>query len=74
MGNWESCNAVQRSADVVSDAWVFNGTRVPITALFENLKDGVSIDEFLTCFPGVERLQVESVLEYEAAAASSPQA
>ncbi len=73
MGNWENCNVVQRSPDVVSGAWVFRGTRVPVAALFENLKDGASIDEFLACFPGVERSQVEAVLEHEVAAAGSSQ-
>ncbi len=44
---------------------MFRGTRVPVAALFENLKDGASIEQFLEWFPGVERSQVESVLEYE---------
>ena len=53
---------------------MFRGTRVPVAALFENLKDGISIDDFLNYFPGVERAQIESVLEHEMAAArgSSP--
>jgi uncharacterized protein (DUF433 family) len=51
--------------------WVFRGTRVPIAALFENLRDGASIEEFLAWFPGVERSQVEAVLDAEAAAARS---
>ena len=71
MGNWDTCDAVKRSPDVVSGAWVFDGTRVPVAALFENLKDGASIDEFLTCFPGVKRSQVNAVLEHEVAAAGS---
>jgi len=37
---------------------------VPVKALFENLEDGASIDEFLEWFPGVSRSQVVSVLEY----------
>jgi len=70
MGNWDNCDAVCRNPDVVSGTWVFRETRVPVAALFENLKDGVSIDDFLACFPGVERSQVGSVLEYEVAAVS----
>ena len=69
MGNWEECDAVVRITEKVSGAWVFRGTRVPIAALFENLKDGVSIEDFLAYFPGVERSQVESVLEHEMIAA-----
>ncbi|NOY43539.1 MAG: DUF433 domain-containing protein [Planctomycetes bacterium] len=70
MGNWENCDAVERSAEKVSGVWVFRDTRVPVAALFENLKDGSSIDDFLSYFPGVKRSQVESVLEYEMLAAA----
>lgn len=45
--------------------WVFRGTRVPVRALFENLRDGASIEDFLLWFPGVRRDQVEAVLNYE---------
>ncbi len=72
MGNWETCEAVERCPDKVSGAWVFRGTRVPVAALFENLKDGASVQEFLAWFPGVKRAQVEAVLEQEAAAAMDP--
>ena len=65
MDVWEDCNAVERSLEKVSGAWVFRDTRVPVTAFFENLKDGASVDEFLDWFPGVTRSQVESVLEHE---------
>lgn len=65
MTDWKSCDAVERNPDIVSGAWVFRGTRVPVSALFENLKDGASIEQFLEWFPGVKRSQVESVLEHE---------
>ena len=71
MGNWKTCEAVERSPDKVSGAWVFRGTRVPVAALFENVKDGASVREFLEWFPGVTRAQVESVLDHEAAAATN---
>ena len=70
MMNWETCNAVERSRDRVSGAWAFRGTRIPVAALFENLKDDASIEEFLEWFPGVTRAQVEAVLDHEAAAAT----
>ena len=41
----------------------FRGTRVPVDALFENLEDGVDVDEFLDAFEGVTREQVIGVLE-----------
>ena len=65
MTNWESCPAVERHPLRVSGAWVFKGTRVPVSALFENLKAGASIDEFLEWFQGVERSKVETVLDHE---------
>lgn len=58
---------LERHPDKVSGAWVFRGTRVPVAAFFENLKDGASIDEFLEWFPGVARTQVEALLDYELA-------
>ncbi len=71
MGNWENCEVVERDPTLVSGAWVFRGTRLPVAALFENLKDGVTPQEFLELFPGVTRLQVEAVLEHEMTAAGS---
>ena len=41
MIDWSSCRAVEQAPDLVSGAWVFAGTRVPVAALFENLEDGV---------------------------------
>ena len=64
MTDWHTCSAVDRSPDRVSGAWVFRGTRVPVTALFENLSDGASTDDFLEWFPGVSRKQVEAVLHH----------
>jgi uncharacterized protein (DUF433 family) len=43
---------------------VFKATRVPVSALFENLEDGATGNEFLSWFPGVTREQVEAVLEH----------
>jgi uncharacterized protein (DUF433 family) len=64
MLNWFACPSVERDAEKVSGAWVFRNTRVPVAALFENLEDGASIDDFLTWFPGVSKEQVLAVLAY----------
>jgi len=50
--------------EIMSGVPVFTGTRVPVSALLENLEAGVSLDEFLTNFPSVTREQVIRVLEY----------
>ena len=62
---WNRCSAVERDPDKVSGAWLFRGTRVPVSSLFENLRDGATVEQFLDWFPGVERWQVESVLDHE---------
>ena len=51
----------------MSGAWLFKGTRVPVKALFENLEDGATVDEFLEWFPAVSRAQVEAVMEFTTA-------
>jgi uncharacterized protein (DUF433 family) len=56
---------VERDPAKMSGALVFCGTRVVVSALFENLKDGASIDQFLDWFPGVTRAQVEVLLDHE---------
>ena len=62
---WGQLDAVESLPDKVSGVWLFRGTRVPVAALFENLRDGATIDQFLEWFPGVERADVEAVLDYE---------
>ena len=64
MLDWSSCHAVEGSPGKVSGAWVFRGTRIPVTALFENLEGGARVDEFVEWFPGVAKEQVEAVLDY----------
>jgi len=68
MDQWEDCSAVEQRSEVCSGEWVFCGTRVPIRALFENLRDGASVNDFLEWFPGIPRHLVESVLEHEVSA------
>ena len=64
MLDWGACESVERDPGKVSGTWVFKGTRVPVGALFENLEDGASVDQFLDWFPGVTRRHVEAVLDH----------
>lgn len=64
MIDWSRCSAVERTPEKVSGAWTFRNTRVPVTALFENLEDGANLDDFLSWFPGVSREQATAVLDY----------
>lgn len=62
MKQWERLYEVESNPEKLGGAWVFRDTRVPVSALFENLRDGATIEEFLAWFPGVKRSQVEAVL------------
>lgn len=64
MTEWSACPAVEREPVKVGGAWVFRSTRVPVAALFENIKDGATVSDFLGWLPGVTRAQVEAVLEH----------
>ena len=64
MLDWKMCPAVEQNPGRVSGAWVFKGTRVPVKALFENIEEGATVDDFLNWFPGVTREQVLTVLAH----------
>ena len=66
MSNWSNCSSVERDPGKVSGAWLFRGTRVPVSALFENLEDGAQLSEFVAWFPGVSLAQARDVLEHAA--------
>jgi hypothetical protein len=42
--DWSQCPAVESVPGKVSGAWVLKGTRMPVSAIFENLQAGASID------------------------------
>lgn len=50
------------SDDIQSGEPVFSGTRVPVKNLFDYIKGGDTIDEFLEGFPSVSREQVLELL------------
>jgi uncharacterized protein (DUF433 family) len=66
MIDWSSCPVVERDSSRVSGAWLFRGTRVPVSALFENLEDGAQVNQFVEWFPGVSLEQVRAVLDHAA--------
>jgi uncharacterized protein (DUF433 family) len=69
--DWQSCTAVERDPERAGGAWVFRGTRIPVTALFENLADGATVSQFVAWFPAVTVEQVSSVLEHAARSAGA---
>ncbi len=68
MTAWDELQVIEQHPQTVSGVWVFRGTRVPVAALFENLRDGASITQFLEWFPGMTLAQVEAVLDHEVVA------
>ena len=70
--DWSQCPAVESVPEKVSGAWVFRGTRMPVAAVFENLEDGLSIDDLVELYDGLTREQVQAVLEFAARSLQAP--
>jgi uncharacterized protein (DUF433 family) len=49
--------------NVMGGRAVFRNTRVPIEVLFENLADGLPLDEILDSYPSLDREDVIRVLK-----------
>lgn len=64
--DWSQCAAVESIPGKVSGAWVFRGTRIPVQAVFENLEDGLTINQIVQMFDGLTEEQVKSVLDFAA--------
>ncbi len=69
--DWSQCAAVESVPGRVSGAWVFRGTRLPVATVFENLEDGMSIEEIMEQFD-VTREQVTAVLDFAARSLEAP--
>jgi uncharacterized protein (DUF433 family) len=63
--DWSQCPVVESVPGKVSGAWVFRGTRMPVATVFENLEDGMTIEEVVEQFD-VTPEQVKAVLEFAA--------
>lgn len=49
--------------DVMGGRLVFRGTRIPVEVLFENLADGLSLDEILDAYPNLKREDAVAAIE-----------
>ena len=65
---------VTSDPEVLGGRRVFRGTRVPVEILFENLADGMSIDEILDQYESLDRDDVVRVLELASATLAHPRA
>ena len=64
--DWGQCPRIERDPEIMSGAWCFEGTRVPISALFMNLASGLSIPEFMEQFPNARAEHIKAVLNFQA--------
>ena len=69
--DWSQCHAVESIPGKVGGAWVFKGTRMPVSTVFENLESGASIEEIMEWFD-VTREQIVAVLEFAARSLDAP--
>jgi uncharacterized protein (DUF433 family) len=63
--DWSQCPAVESVPGRLGGAWVFRDTRMPVSAVFENLEAGSNIEEIIEQFD-VTREQIVAVLEFAA--------
>jgi uncharacterized protein (DUF433 family) len=45
---------------------------MPVASIFDNLKAGASVDDILEWFPGLDREQVEAVIDFAARSLDMP--
>lgn len=62
--NWSQCPVVESVPGKLSGAWVLRGTRMPVSAIFENIEAGANIEDILEWFDGLDREQVRAVIEF----------
>ena len=55
---------VVRDAEILSGRPVMRGTRVPVDVVFENLADGLTLDEILDSYPTLDRADVLALIEH----------
>jgi uncharacterized protein (DUF433 family) len=64
--DWSQCPAVESVPGKMGGAWVLRGTRMPVSAIFENIEAGASIGDIMEWFDGLNRDQVKAVIEFAA--------
>jgi uncharacterized protein (DUF433 family) len=56
-------NVIVRDPEILGGRPVFRGTRVPVDVLFENLEDGLTINEIIEAYPSLDKEDVIACLE-----------
>ncbi len=68
---WSRCPAVESVPDRLSGAWVFRDTRMPVSAVFENLEVGATIEEVAEWFH-IPREAIVNILDFVARSLDAP--
>ena len=63
--DWSQCPVVESVPGRLSGAWVFRDTRMPVSAVFENLEAGATVEEIIEQFD-VTLQQINAVLAFTA--------
>ena len=69
--DWSQCPAVESVPGRLGGTWLFRGTRMPVSAVFENLEAGASVEEIVEQFD-ITREQINAVLEFAARSLDAP--
>jgi uncharacterized protein (DUF433 family) len=56
-------SVIVRDPEILGGRPVFRGTRVPVEVLFENLEDGLSINEIIESYPSLNKENLIACLE-----------
>jgi uncharacterized protein (DUF433 family) len=69
--DWSQCAVVESVPGRLNGAWVFRDTRMPVSAVFENLEAGATVDQITEWFD-IPKDQVVEVLEFAARSVAAP--
>lgn len=69
--DWSQCPAIESVPGRLSGAWVFKDTRMPVSAVFENLEAGATIEEVAQWFD-IPKEEIIKILEFTARSLDAP--
>jgi uncharacterized protein (DUF433 family) len=69
--DWSQCQAVESVPGRLNGAWVFRNTRMPVSAVFQNLEAGATVDEIAEWFD-ISKEQIIEVLAFAARSVAAP--
>ncbi|HUI77439.1 MAG TPA: DUF433 domain-containing protein [Bryobacteraceae bacterium] len=69
--DWSQCPAVESVPGRLNGAWVFRDTRMPVSAVFQNLEAGATVDDITEWFD-IPKDQIIEVLEFAARSVAAP--